>query len=394
MNNHMLWQDKTNVADEIVEAIRKVTKNSSAQLHEPFFNGNEWENLKKCLDTGFVSSVGSYVNEFESKIAEYTGAKYAVAMINGTAALHLALLIAGVGSGDEVLVPSLSFVATANAVSYIKAIPHFVECSENNFGVDPFLLRAYLEKITFVKNGVCINRKTNRIIKVLMPMHVFGHPCDIVELKKIAREYKLTLIEDAAESLGSFYNGKHTGTFGEMGIISFNGNKTITTGGGGAIITNDRKIAQKAKYLSTTAKENHPFIFFHKEVGYNYRMPNLNAALGCAQIEKLPIILQMKKHLNLRYKNALSKVQHILFLDEETFPGSNFWLQTILLDKTHLRYQKPIIEKCIEAGYQVRPAWTPLHTLPMFLSSPAMDLNNTISFSNRIINLPSGAGLT
>lgn len=393
MNYHVPLNDKELVVSKIINAISEVTNCSSAQIHEPSFMGNEWKYVKKCLDSTYVSSVGSFVTEFEKRVATYTGAKYAVAMVNGTAALHLALVIAGVSAGDEVLVPSLSFVATANAVLYVNAIPHFVDCSEKNFGIDPNSLREFLQKHTSKKNGFCFNKKTNRYIKALVPMHVFGHPCEIQELQKLANDYNLALIEDAAESLGSFLDGKHMGTFGAMGIISFNGNKTITTGGGGVLITNDSRIAETAKYLSTTAKQKHAYNFFHTELGYNYRMPNLNAALGCAQMEQLPKILKLKRILNSRYKNAFLGIDYFRLLDEESFPESNFWLQTILLKKSYHDLQKPIIEECLKVGYQVRPAWAPLHTLPMFSNSPVVEVKNTNSVAQRIINLPSGAGL-
>ena len=393
MNCDITFGKQKLIISEIINAIRKATKLSTAQLHQPEFNGNEWQYIKDCFDSSFVSSVGTYVTEFEKKIALYTGANHAIATINGTAALHLALVVAGVQQNDEVLVPSMTFVATVNAVSYLNAKPHFVDCSEQNFGMDPTLLRNHLEKISELKNGVCVNKESGSIIRALVPTHVFGHPCDIAELKEIADDFQLLLIEDASESLGSYYQKKHTGTFGSLGVISFNGNKTITTGGGGVIITNDDKLAHKAKFLSTTAKEQHPYAFVHKKVGYNYRMPNLNAALGCAQLENLPKILKAKRKLNFKYKNAFSKVKNIQFLDETNFPGSNFWLQTILINENYSQFQNPIIESCIEAGYQVRPVWKPIHSLPMYLGSPSTSLSNTNSLSKRIINLPSGAGL-
>jgi perosamine synthetase len=394
MNYDMPFCEKEFMISEIADAIRKATKRSTAQLHQPVFNGNEWLYLKDCLDSSFVSSVGTYVSEFEKKIAQYTGAVHAIATVNGTAALHLALIVAGVNADEEVLVPSMTFVATANAVSYVNAKPHFIDCSEKNFGIDPILLRAHLEKISEVRNGICINKETGRIIRALVPMHVFGHPCDIIELKEIADEFQIIMIEDAAESLGSFYREKHTGTFGRMGVISFNGNKTITTGGGGVIITNDDEIAESARFLSTTAKEQHPYAYVHTKVGYNYRMPNLNAALGCAQLEELPKILRSKRKLTSEYKNAFSRVKNIQFLDDSNFPDSNFWLQTLLLNENYSQYRDAIIEGCIEAGFQVRPAWSPIHSLPMYSNLPSTKLSNTINLSKRIINLPSGMGLT
>ena len=256
-------------------------------LHEPSFLGKELSYLKDCIDSTYVSSVGKFVDSFESKLCEYTGAQHAIAVVNGTEALHVALLLAGVKSGEEVLVPSLTFVSTANAVLYCGAVPHFVDSEENTMGIDPVALREYLQKNTEQIEGKgCVNKNTGCRIRVLLPVHVFGHPCDINGLLKVAQDFGLVLLEDAAESLGSWYNGQHTGTFGLLGVLSFNGNKTITTGGGGAILVNDRQLALRAKHLTTTAKIPHVWEYQHDVMGFNYRMPNLNAALGCAQLEK------------------------------------------------------------------------------------------------------------
>ncbi len=393
MNSLFKLAKKQVVSDQIINAIRKVIGKNSAHLHEPQFEGNEWHYLKECLDSGFVSTVGQYVERFEQEVAEYTDSKHAIALVNGTSALHLAMIIAGVKLGDEVLMPSLTFVATANAASYIGAVPHFVDVNQEDFGVDASRLRQYLNKITIVKNGSCLNRKTGRVIRALVPMHVFGHPCNIIDLLAVADEFHLTLIEDAAEALGSLYNQKHTGTFGKIGIISFNGNKTITTGGGGIILTDDAEIAHHAKHLSTTAKRPHPFSYTHTDIGFNYRLPNLNAALGCAQLEKLPKFLNSKRRLFNLYKDAFSEVRNVTLFREPNKCRSNYWLQTLLLDEEIMSYHNDIIMCCIDAGINVRPVWTPLHLLPMFVTSPAAPLSVTSNLAKRLINIPSSAGI-
>ena len=282
---------------QTVAAIRNVVGVKPAVLHEPRFGGREWEYVKECLDSTFVSSVGKFVDRFEAELAAYTGAKHAVAVMNGTAALHIALLLAGVQAQDEVLVPALTFIATVNAVSYCNAVPHFVESEESCFGIDPVALRIYLDALTEQRDGQCINKQTGRVIRAIVPMHTFGHPNLIKELLELAHDFKLVVVEDAAESIGSYYRGRHTGTFGLLGTLSFNGNKTITTGGGGAILTNDSVLAARAKHLTTTAKLPHAWHYVHDEIGYNYRLPNLNAALGCAQLEQLPQFIQAKRIL-------------------------------------------------------------------------------------------------
>ncbi len=255
--------------DRILDAVRSVVGPGPVALHEPRFLGNEWIYVKECLDSTFVSSVGEYVDRFESYIAAYTGAKYAVAVVNGSAALHVALLLAGVKPGDEVLVPALTFVATANAVSYCGAIPHFVDSEERTLGLDAVALGDYLGSIAEISGGRCVNRATGRVLGAIVPMHTFGHPVDIQAVLSVARDFSLAVVEDAAESLGSTVEGRHTGTFGLMGTLSFNGNKTVTTGGGGAIITNDADLAKRAKHLTTTAKVPHRWNYFHDQIGFN-----------------------------------------------------------------------------------------------------------------------------
>lgn len=280
------------LSDRIVNAIRDVVGSSPVFLHEPIFSGNEWQYVKECIDTSFVSSVGKFVDRFEVELARYTEAKHAIAVVNGTAALHVALKLAGVGQNDEVLIPSLTFVATANGVSYCGAIPHFVDSEESTLGIDPKSLRDYLASITEIRNQQCVNILTGRMIRAIVPMHTFGHPADMEGILSIGKDFHINIVEDATESLGSYYQGRHTGTLGLLGTLSFNGNKTITTGGGGAILTNDPEIAKKAKHITTTAKLPHRWEYVHDEIGYNYRMPNINAALGCAQLEQMPKFLK------------------------------------------------------------------------------------------------------
>ena len=298
-----------NFPQQIVQAIQSVVGIEPVALHEPRFGGNEWVYLKECLDSTFVSSVGKFVDRFEDELAVFTGAKRAVAVVNGTAALHIALRLAGVEAGDEVLLPALTFIATTNAVAYCGAVPHLVDSEERSLGMDAGALREYLSVTTDIRSGHCVNCSTGRVIRALVPMHTFGHPANVDELLAVAHDFRLQLIEDAAESLGSTVGGRHTGTFGLMGTLSFNGNKTITTGGGGAILTNNIELGARAKHLTTTAKLPHRWDFVHDEVGYNYRMPNLNAALGCAQLEQLPSFLDDKRRLFDRYRLAFSAVK-------------------------------------------------------------------------------------
>ena len=297
------------LTEAVVGAIRDVVGPGKVALHEPSFEGNEWLYLKECLDSTFVSSVGKFVDRFEAELQSYTGAKYAISVVNGTAALQIAFKLAGVQADDEVLVPTLTFVATVNAVTYCNAIPHFVDSEEATLGIDTLKLRDYLQRNTSQHSGKCINNHTGRVIRALVPMHTFGHPSDIEGLLAIANDFNIALVEDSAESLGSFYSGQHTGTFGLLGTLSFNGNKTITTGGGGAILTNNEALARHAKHLTTTAKISHAWEFRHDAIGYNYRMPNINAALGCAQLEKLPAKLASKRELFKKYKGAFAHVK-------------------------------------------------------------------------------------
>ena len=383
------------LAQAITESIQQVLNSPQefVPLHEPRFYGNESKYVQECIDSTFVSSVGKFVDRFEKELADYTGAKYAVAVVNGTSALHIALLLAGVKSEDEVLVPTLSFVATANAVRYCGARPHFVDSEQQTLGMDPDTLQNYLQANTEQSNGVCVNRKTGIPVRAMIPVHIFGHPCDMDGLSEVAKDFNLILVEDAAESLGSTYNGQHTGTFGLLGTLSFNGNKTITTGGGGAILTDDPELAKQAKHLTTTAKTPHQWDYIHDEVGYNYRMPNLNAALGCAQLEQLPDFLTSKRRLYDSYQEAFLDIKGVTLFTEPEGSHSNYWLQTLLLDESIAKQRDSILEITNSAGLMTRPAWKLLHNLPLFKDCPCAPVPVAESLERRIVNLPSSTGL-
>jgi perosamine synthetase len=381
------------LANQVTEAIRSVVGSGPKALHEPTFSGNEWDYLKECLDSTFVSSVGKFVDRFEHDLAQYTGAKYVVATVNGTAALHIALKLAGVIQDDEVLIPALTFVATANSVAYCNATPHFVDSEESTLGIDVAKLRSYLLDHTRIIAGQCVNTASGRIIRAVVPMHTFGHPVDMDGLIDLASEFKLAVVEDAAESLGSTYKGKHTGTLGRLGALSFNGNKTITTGGGGAILTNEPELARRAKHLTTTAKMTHDWEYRHDEVGYNYRMPNINAALGCAQLEQLPQLLKSKRNLFSRFQSAFNKVDGARLMSEPIGCSSNYWLQTIILSAENSEHRDAILAATNNAGYMTRPTWVLMNELEQFSSMPSMDLSGAQSLSERVINIPSSAYL-
>jgi perosamine synthetase len=381
------------VVEQVVNAIRSVVGEGNVALHEPRFAGNEWAYLKDCLDSTFVSSVGRYVDRFEADLATYTGARHAVAVVNGTAALHVALQLAGVQEGDEVLIPALTFVATANAVAYCGAIPHFVDSEERTLGLDPQALRAYLRDTTEMRGGHCVNRATGRVIRAVVPMHTFGHPVDMEGVLALARDFHLEVIEDATESLGSTIGGKHAGTFGRMGVLSFNGNKVITTGGGGAILTDDPELARHAKHLTTTAKLPHRWAYVHDEIGYNYRLPNINAALGCAQLEQLPGFVDAKRKLHARYLAAFAGIPQVRILSEPAGCTSNYWLQTLLLDESSAELRDALLQATNDAGLMTRPIWALMSKLQPYRTCPSMPLPVAESLERRVINLPSSASL-
>lgn len=380
---------------DVLAAVRKVLGQPSRTLalHEPEFAGREWDYVKECLDTGWVSSAGAYVDRFERDLCAYTGVAHAVATSNGTSALHICLLLAGVQAGDEVLMPTLTFIATANAVAYLSATPHFVDSETISLGVDAHKLDAYLRDIAKLVDGVCINQRTGAVIRALVVMHVFGHPSDLDALNEVAQRWGLALVEDAAESVGSLYHGRHTGNVGRLSALSFNGNKIVTTGGGGAVLTNDQQLSRRAKHLTTTARTPHRWSFLHDEVGYNYRLPNINAALGCAQLEQLPAMIERKRALAACYEQAFSSVEAVRFVSEPQGTRSNYWLNTIVLNARHEHLRDHVLAVLNDAHYMSRPVWTLMHKLPMYQSCPRMDLTVATQMEARIINLPSSARL-
>jgi perosamine synthetase len=355
-------------------------------LHEPMFIGNEKKYLDECIDSTFVSSVGKFVDEFEEKIAEYTGSKYAVATSNGTSALHIALLIADVKKDEEVITQPLTFVATCNAISYCGASPIFVDVDRDTMGMSPVSLLDFLESNTSITNNQCINNLTGRVIKACVPMHTFGHPCRIDEIRDVCDKYNICLIEDAAESLGSLYKDKHTGTYGEMGVMSFNGNKIITAGGGGCIITANEGLAKQAKHLTTTAKMPHKWEFSHDMVGYNYRMPNLNAALAVAQLEKLDLFIENKRSVSKKYRNFFEN-SDIAFVTELKDSRSNYWLNSVEFENVEQR--DLFLNETNKNGVMTRPLWNLMNELPMFNKCQKSNLSNAEWLEDRIVNIPS-----
>jgi len=383
------------VVNAVLEAVRSVLgpAQGTIALHEPEFAGREWDYVKECLDTGWVSSVGSYVDRFERDLSACTGAAHAIATSNGTSALHVCLLLAGVIPGDEVLMPTLTFIATANAASYAGAVPHFVDSEDASLGVAADRLDTHLRDVAQVVDGVCMNRHSGRPIRALVVMHVFGHPCDLDALSEVAARWRIALVEDAAESLGSSRHGRHTGNTGLVSALSFNGNKVVTTGGGGAILTNDAALARRAKHLTTTARVPHAWSFLHDELGYNYRLPNLNAALGCAQLERLPSMLERKRRLAARYAAAFANVGGVRFLREPAGTTSNYWLDAIVLDDSHAPRRDDVLRALNDAGYMSRPVWTLMHRLPMYRDCPRAALAEAERLEACIVNLPSSAKL-
>ncbi len=359
----------------------------SIQLHEPVFNGNEKNYLIDCVDSTFVSSVGKYVDNFEKQLAAYTGAKYAVACVNGTAALHMAMITAGVQRNDIVITQPLSFIATCNAIAYIGASHLFVDVDKDTMGLSPEKLKTYLTENAVKKSdGFAYHKSTGQKIAACIPMHTFGHPCRIDELAVICNEYNIALIEDAAESIGSYYKNKHTGTFGLLGTFSFNGNKTITCGGGGAIVTNNEALAKRAKYLTTQAKVPHRWEFVHDEIGYNYRMPNINAALACAQLEQLNPFLENKRSLAKLYSEFF-KGTGMQFMEEPSDSKSNYWLCSILLPDKKTRDE--FLQYSNDNGVMTRPVWRLMNKLVMFKDAICGNLDNAQMLEDRLVNIPS-----
>jgi perosamine synthetase len=362
-------------------------------LHEPRIDGAAWSYVKDCLDSGWVSSIGEYVRWFEEKLVETTGANHAVATVSGTAALHVCLLLAGVERDDEVLVPPFTFVASANAIRYCGAHPHFVDIEPVSLGVDPIALEARLDRIAEMRGDVCFNAVTGRPIRGLLVVHCFGHPARMTELAQIAERFNIVLIEDAAEALGTTAGDRSAGCHGKLAALSFNGNKTVTTGGGGAVLTDDGELAERAIHLTTTARVDDPFVLAHDMVAFNYRMPNLNAALGCAQLEQLPDLLESKRQLAAQWREAFAGLGGVRFVDEPSWGKSNFWLNALCLDPPYAARRPQLLAALDDAGYRCRPFWTPLHQLPMYQGLPMAPLPVTEDLAERGFNLPSSAGL-
>jgi len=383
------------MSEKLVQKIEHIVRKASGithgpvVLHEPFFNGNERQYVTDCIDTNWVSTVGKYVNLFEQLISRMTGVKHAIATINGTAALHICLLLAGVKADDEVLTPALTFVAAANAVSYCNAIPHFVDVSIRSLGICPLKLREHLEKTTTLKDGVCVNNQTGRPIRAMIVMHTFGHPSELDELRDLAGEFSIKLIEDAAEAIGSEYKGRHVGHHGLLSALSFNGNKIITTGGGGAILTDDDELANQARHLTTTGKVTHPWEYYHDCVAYNYRLPNINAALGCAQLEEFSEIIMKKRLLASRYRSEFARVEEIDFFFEMPDVKSNYWLNAVILKKPSLEVRNLILDRLNCDGIMVRPVWNLMTGLPMYKDCPSADLTVSKQLEASLINIPS-----
>jgi perosamine synthetase len=379
----------------IVAAVQRAvgTPNGTLPLHEPVFAGNEVAYLEECIKSTFVSSVGKFVDRFETMLQEVTGARRAIAVVNGTAALHACFTLAGVEAGDEVMSPALTFIATTNAITYCGASPHFIDSSVTTLGMDAQALGTRLNEIAQRGGNGTINRETGRRIAAIAPMHTFGHPVDMDEIAAIARHWDIPIVEDAAESLGSTYKGHAVGSQARLAALSFNGNKIVTTGGGGAILTDDEELGRRAKHITTTAKLPHKWAFVHDEVGFNYRLPNLNAALGCAQLEQLDGFLASKRRLAAAYQRAFAGVPGVQFSREPEGTTSNYWLNAVLLDGAHAGQRDDVLTALNAAGFGARPAWTLMHRLPMFAASPRGDLSTAESIERRLINLPSSASI-
>ena len=377
----------------IIKAIKKTIGKGPHQLHEPFFCGNEIDYLKRSIKDNYVSYIGSYVKKFEDKIKKITGSKFVISVVNGTEALHIAFKVLGIKKNDEVLVPALTFVGTVNPIIHCLAVPHFIDSEIKTLGINTLKLEDYLNKIIIMKDKFAINKFTKRVIKAIVPVHIFGHSCNIIEIIRIAKKFNLVVIEDAAEALGSFYQNKHLGTFGHVGCISFNGNKIITTGGGGAVITDNANIAKKIRHLSSTARVKHKWEYIHNQVGYNLRMPSLNAALGLAQIENLNKFIKAKKILFKKYLESFRNIKDVSLFKEPINCKSNYWLQTLVLSKKKSFLKEKILKKSFNSKIYLRPAWKLISELKPYRFYPKMDLTGAKNIRKRVINLPSSQSL-
>lgn len=384
----------TSLSGDIIARMQTFIRKTGSEiaLHEPYFQANEWTYIKQCLDSGWVSSAGNFVDAFEGQLADFTQVDHAIAMVNGTSALHTCLLALNIDYHCEVLLPALSFVATANAIAYTGATPHFVDVSVDNLGIDAAKLDAYLNDIGVIKNKQLVNKNSGKPIKALVAVNTFGHPVDIDALLDVCQRYHIELVEDAAESLGSYYNGAHSGSKASISALSFNGNKIITTGGGGAVITNNKQLAKYARHISTTARTS-GWRFDHDSVAYNYRLPNINAALGLAQLENIQWYLSKKRTLAKLYLDAFAGCSYGKIFKEASYATSNYWLNLLILKQEKSSLLQETIAELNQQGYMVRPCWRLLNELPMYQQLPAMDLSNAEKLSNSIICLPSSAQL-
>lgn len=380
--------------NEFLSSLLKVLKGKKRPLflHEPSLNSKDKESLINCFKTNKISTAGIFTKRFEDQIKKFTKSKYVLTVINGTSALHLAIIALGIKKDEEILIPSLTFAATGHAVLYNYSIPHFFDVNEN-LTVDTFKLDEYLKRITVNRKGKCINKKSKRTIRAIIPMHTFGHVCEMDKLKKVAKKYNLFIIEDAAEALGSFYKKKHAGTLGDIGVLSFNGNKIISTGMGGAILTKSKKFFYKSKHIAATSKVKKKWEYIHDQLGYNYRLPSINASIGLSQIKRINFFLQRKRNLFKKYKKVFSKLNFLEIFEEQKNIRANYWLQTVILKKNYQNLLNSILEKCHKEKILIRPSWKPLHQLKHFKKFPKMNLDNTNSLAKRIINLPSSSFL-
>jgi perosamine synthetase len=381
--------------DDIVAAVDRVLGQAErpVALHEPRFTPRESELVLDCVKSNWVSSAGKYVTELERMTARSIGVRHAIAIVNGTAALHAALLVEGVEPGDEVIVPAITFVATANAVSHAGAAPHLVDSTWKTLGLDPVALDAHLADVAVRQGSDLVNRRSGRRIKAVVPVHVFGHPVEMDALLAVATKYGLVVVEDATEALGSAHRNRHCGSYGHSAVISFNGNKIVTTGGGGMILTNDDAYAERVRHVTTTAKVKHAWAFNHDEVGYNYRMPNLNAALGCAQMERLATMVDGKRRLAERYLEVFRGMSGVAIFREPSGGRSNYWLNTLVLDRKWADLRDDLLSRLNASGIQARPLWTPMHGLPMYGDCEQAPLPVADDMFARCINLPSSSFL-
>ncbi len=378
----------SNLAKELIDLVKK-NKNLNNSIHEPYFDKNEKFFLLKCINSSYVSTVGPFVKKFENLIKKFTKAKYVIATVNGTSALHISMIVSNISKNDEVLIPALNYIGSSNAATYCGAIPHFIDCKTDSFEIDTKKLKNYLSKICKINKSYCINKKTKRIIKAIIPTHILGQVSDMDSLMKISKEFKLKIVEDSAECVGSYYKKKHAGTIAPIGVLSFNGNKIITTGGGGAILTNDKKIAEHARHLTQIGKIKHQWRYNYNTIGFNYRMPNINAAIGCAQIKKIKYLIKKKRNIFLYYYKNLKKYNNLSIVKEAKNCKSNYWLNALILKKSNQKVLDNICNKTHKKGVHLRPLWQLINEILPYKKNPKMNLSNSKDINKRTLCLPS-----